>query len=127
MCWIIKSGRKCYSCRQSEHLKYECESRHTSRLPNTRTRWCVICKRSNRETNYCRCRNRQDETKMSKENDDNYYFAFAMKVNRQTPPNSNSGLILVDCGATTHIVNDSTRFETFTENFDPSSHKWNPQ
>ena len=53
----------------------------------------------------------------------NHYFAFKVSVKKEDVDAvyKVNGL-LVDCGATTHIVNDLSRFISFDENFDPKSH-----
>ena len=53
----------------------------------------------------------------------NHYFAFKVSVKKydvDTVHKLNG--MLVDCGATTHIVNDASRFISFDENFDPKCH-----
>ena len=56
----------------------------------------------------------------SEENAKIHSFAFTLKEN-----NSNGGKtsnLLVDTGATSHIINDKSKFVNFDEKFDPSNH-----
>ena len=61
---------------------------------------------------------RKAEEKSSEKNDEH---SFAFRVSDSSGKSVNSNL-LVDSGATSHIINDKSKFVTFDRNFDPNSH-----
>ena len=113
------SSLVCFKCGKPGHKSPECYSKVK--------RWCEICKNHSHDTKWCRKGNdRVNSVGFSKNSSSavsNYYFAFKVSVKKEDVDTvyKVNGL-LVDCGATTHIVNDLSRFISFDENFDPKSH-----
>ena len=127
---------KCYTCGKMGHKSFQypinnkVEEKETYRRPN---RWCENCNSRTHDTNYCRKKNYVKVVTVSdrEETDEvsavNSYSAhsFAFKVNASNTnrlSHISSDSLLVDCGATTHIVTNKSKFVKFDENFEPVSH-----
>ena len=123
-----KPTSKCFSCGGFGHKKYECPNKDTGNQlrPNPyknyqRNRWCTNCNSATHDTAYCR-RNKSSASKFVKTStESDHSFAFSIR-NECSEPSSVAQSLLVDCGATVHIVKDETKFIKFDESFDPSSH-----
>ena len=105
---------KCFRCDKKGHKSSDCWMKAE--------KWCNKCKSKTHNTKDCRAR--RDGVKMAaetgEENAKIHSFAFTLKEN-----NSNGGKtsnLLVDTGATSHIINDKSKFVNFDEKFDPSNH-----
>ena len=112
----------CYICKHTGHKSTEYRFNH-SHSNNRSRRWCDICKNSSHDTSYCR-RLKSNSVKAvvdaKNKEDDSKHFAFTFS---NVPPEVTPVCsLLVDCGATTHIINDESKFVKFDEHFDPSCH-----
>merc|ERR1712051_665489 len=105
----------CFTCQKRGHRSSECRSRSK--------RWCSVCRSITHDTKFCR---KKDSAKFVQnsprlDDDDNHSFAFTLKnekINEEVPDCT----LLVDCGATTHIINDESKFVSFDKDFDPAKH-----
>lgn len=114
---------KCYTCGRIGHKSPECRSKEKK---FRKKRWCENCTSQTHDTKYCR---RKDSAKVAnstgptaKDNESDY---FAFKVNTNGSESKNyvqNDCILVDCGATAHIITDESKFISFDERFDPKDH-----
>lgn len=110
---------KCFKCGKQGHKAYEC-----------RNRWCEICKNRTHDTNYCRSKKKntvktvsdrpRDDYENVGQNKDNDTFAFKVSTHPAHPFKKDT--LLVDSGATTHIVTDRSKFIEFDGNFKPVDH-----
>ena len=87
--------------------------------------WCGYCKTNTHQESICRKKRTQDGARrVAEEPNSNQDQLF--KVNhtkRKKPPdNVNMKDIMVDGGATSHIVNDIGKFKSFDDSFRPESH-----
>ena len=104
----------CFNCKRRGHKASECRS-------GSNRRWCDICKNTTHDTRFCR---KTDSARVLvsgsplHEEDEHYYAFTVTDISGKTPYPS----LLVDCGATTHIINDESKFIQFDDNFDPSCH-----
>ena len=114
---------KCYACKQPGHKADQC--------PHSR-KWCHHCKSKTHNTKECRKKNQEtsDAVKNAqyqpeRDEPEHGQGSFIFKVSNE-PAESNveslKASLLVDCGATTHIVNDKNKFTSFDENFNPEVH-----
>ena len=110
----------CYGCKKPGHKISECRAKK---------RWCEVCKNQTHDTEKCRKKKHaNDATKTvrnSEEKDDsrqneNHSFIFKIGVDLDNVDCVNG--LLVDCGATTHIVHDISKFTRFDEQFNPEHH-----
>ena len=90
-----------------------------------RNRWCNICKNTTHDTNYCRKKSsinnlNSQENKDESFNKEEHNFAFNVVHNNKF--NVNNTNLLVDCGATAHIINDESLFINKNLNFDSEKH-----
>ena len=127
---VGKSGKTgkgkivCYRCGKPGHKVSECHSSN---------RWCDLCRSNSHNTEKCHKKKKKknytnDATKSVRNNfnsdndvhEDNHSFVFKVGVNIANSDIVNG--ILVDCGATTHIVHDISKFTKFDTQFEPEKH-----
>ena len=110
----------CHKCKQVGHIARYCESK--SKL------WCSFCRKSNHTDSTCRSKGKAKKASRDKAHvvttaaDADEQLQFAFKVNTEDRDVSQSFSLLVDCGATAHIINDKSRFINFDESFCPDKH-----
>ena len=102
----------CYSCGTPGHKSSNCDKK--------KGKWCSICKNRSHNTNKCRKKKDTANKSSSLPSNDNHSFAFKASdtLNIETLGNT----FLVDCGATTHIVNDQSCFIDTDPSFRPEDH-----
>ena len=102
----------CYSCGKEGHKKFQCKIKAT----NSNKKYCNNCKMTNHNTNDCR---RINSAKVA--NDEGEASSdFIMKID--TDKKSINDTLLVDCGATSHIIIDKSKFVDFDKDFNPATH-----
>ena len=105
----------CFKCEKKGHKSSECWIKSA--------KWCNKCRTKTHNTKDCRATKRdavkQAITEEEKQDSDEHSFLFTLKDNQGKTEDSN---LLVDTGATSHIINDSSKFASFDNNFDPNSH-----
>ncbi len=114
-----KFDGNCFKCGRKGHKSSECWSKSE--------KWCNNCKNKSHETKNCRKKKDAAKTaagKTTPRENNEHTFAFVSK-----DTNSNSGIpiknnssLLVDTGATSHIINDKSKFVDFDKEFNPSAH-----
>ena len=92
--------------------------------------WCNTCKSHIHNDNTCRKAKPKGKTEKDQANktsdveEREHSFAFQIKaqhgVNKISTGSSNK--LLVDCGATAHIITDESKFSSFDQSFRPESH-----
>ena len=111
----------CYNCGKPGHLSRNCQQQ--------KRMWCSFCKKNNHTDKACRFKNSlktKDKVSQSAESthrNSPEEHSFAFKANSRPSTTSDCGAdLLVDCGATTHILNDMSKFSKFDHTFTPEKH-----
>ena len=107
----------CFECRRKGHKSVECRAK-------TSEKWCSNCRHKTPKTKNCWKKDTAEKaTGEAMPNDDEHTFAIVFKDTNEKSgiDNSNSSL-LVDTGATSHIINDKSKFLDFDQEFNPSAH-----
>jgi len=113
----------CFKCQLPGHIARHCENKPKTRL------WCSHCRSSTHTDKSCRKqkvnKNGQDKVKQVVDRDDPDEQTFVFKVNECMYTDEVKGenkVLLVDCGATSHIITDKSKFTSFDESFRPETH-----
>ena len=130
---------KCYKCGNFGHKSFQCRAKNLtdestpssnsteSGRSNWKKRWCSNCKSDTHNTNYCR-KNKTTASSVrdnSCEDDCNYNFKISVQFDDDKDlfmDNDYSCNMLIDSGATAHILNDESKFVSKYDNFDSSKH-----
>ena len=106
----------CYKCGQKGHMRSKCSQKV----------WCSFCKSNTHAEPLCRKKGKEDGARKvaEKEEDiDDEDHCFMAKTSSERPSaNVKKKGIMVDAGATSHIVNDITKFKSFDSSFQPDTH-----
>lgn len=106
----------CYRCGIKGHKARQC----------TRKVWCSYCRSNTHKESLCKKKGEQDGArkvaeKEQEDDDDHLFMAKHTKTERPADNIKKKG-IMVDGGATSHIVNDVSKFVSFDETFQPETH-----
>ena len=116
--------RECYTCKQVGHISQDC--------PDKPTQWCKLCKTGAHSDKTCRYQKaatsfaKQMKEREEGSDDDSHNFSFFMaKDNEHDDEHGNVDkcmAMIVDSGATAHILTDESNFVSFDEKFKPQKH-----
>ena len=112
---------KCYSCGKPGHKSSECWSKQKKH----EKRWCELCKSSSHDTLKCRKRNKEsrDSAKCAADGTEHTFdILFKAADVDDIEGDHAKGLLLVDCGATAHIIRDESKFVSYDNTFCPQNH-----
>lgn len=108
----------CFACGQQGHKADSCVDKTRNKL------WCSFCKTSTHTDKACRRKSKGSSVKHMNnegENDDTDLQSFVFKVDA-FGEKSHVNSLLVDCGATAHVVTSDSKFTYFDKSFDPEKH-----
>ena len=116
----------CYQRGNPGHIARFCKSNNKNR----RGQWCNACHSSSHSDRACRRKekNKTDKVKQASETledaDKEAEHSFAFEINNYAGESATRkpNAVLVDCGATTHIINDESKFSKFDDKFAPEKH-----
>ena len=119
-----RTNVKCFRCNGLGHKKADC--RVKIEVNQRKSRWCDNCKSPTHDTNYCRRSNSTKSTVSQQtaesSNTDSHNFAFRVSDSHSCYSDVLMENLLVDCGATVHVINDKSKFVKLDGNFNPASH-----
>lgn len=122
----VKSSYRCYKCGQLGHKKFECRAKNETSENKKRRRWCDYCRSSSHDTHYCRKKPKEHNTKcvLVQDEDQEGTVAFRVSVDHESCQYKIDSMnsLLVDTGATTHIITDKSKFCSFDNSFVPDKH-----
>ena len=112
-----KFDGKCFNCGKKGHKSTDCWKKSE--------KWCTNCRSKTHLTKDCR--NNKDAVKtvlheVPDEKCELKTFTFTVKDNNDYEHDKSSSKLMVDSGATSHIINDKSKFVNFDKNFNPSDH-----
>ncbi|XP_039881526.1 uncharacterized protein LOC120729745 [Simochromis diagramma] len=105
----------CFRCGLKGHKARTCQ----------RKQWCSECKSTTHRDSTCRRKRRQDNARKVSEESGSKDYAFRVSSEGaafQSEHGINKKGLMVDTGATSHIVTDITKFRRFDDSFQPKSH-----
>ena len=115
---------ECYICK-GPHIARHCPDRQTDKRPKVKL-FCTFCKRKGHDFDSCRNREKHKANCATagtvppdRPSDDEHSFVFHCQTDVH---HDDHNYLLVDTGATTHIVNDKSLFISFDKSFDKSKH-----
>ena len=115
----------CFTCGKYGHKSFDC--------PEKPERWCKFCKTSTHTDRACYKRKRIDQAKQARETDEKsreeHTFVFAADgrytdddTRKQKGDGCTEVSLLVDSGASSHIVNKEEYFISYDNTFKPEKH-----
>ena len=104
----------CYKCGRKGHKSTECYSKEANK-------WCSTCRNTSHSTRDCR-RKQGDAVKKSADQPAVEEHEFIFTISDQANRNGKRNHLLLDSGATSHIIVDREKFTSFERNFDSSNH-----
>ena len=106
----------CYKCGQRGHIARNCRVKKL---------WCSYHKSTNHTDSTCRRKDKRNDN-VSKlvdtDTHDEEEHSFLFKVDSHFSVTEKTNMLLVDCGATTHIITDESKFVNFDDSFKPEQH-----
>ncbi|RUS90533.1 hypothetical protein EGW08_001710 [Elysia chlorotica] len=137
----VNHKRWCQRCRSNTHDTSFCRKSQpqqpstsvsdarqgeTTQKYGSKQKWCEICRNKSHFTRDCRkvsrLRNVKD-TCISSQCEDSEHFTFCVDQKAEAANHHvNATKLLVDSGASVHIVNDKSKFTKFKENFQSTKH-----
>jgi len=105
----------CYNCGQKGHKARACPSQNHKRP------WCSYCKSSTHKDENCR-RKKRDNVKQAADKEDNDEHTFVFRASDSQFYSVQRKGLMVDTGATSHIITDIEKFKKFDDKFQPEKH-----
>jgi len=108
----------CFACGERGHKSDSYGSKAKNKL------WCNFCKTSTHSDKACRRKPKETTVKhisCDGDNTESHSFTFKFDADCENGELSQVNSLLVDCGATTHVVTDPSKFVRFDKQFNPEN------
>ena len=122
-----RNGRQPRHYEQDKQQKYYRHDKHDD--SRHKGMWCDFCKTNTHFTRVCRNKPKEDSAKTvysTEDYDDHHSYCFklsAVAPNDKFSSNpQNLESLLVDTGASSHIIRDESKFTSFQDEFEPDKH-----
>lgn len=102
----------CYKCGGNGHIARSC----------SRKRWCNICKSNTHNSANCRRNKQRDDVRKAADETGDKEYAFRICDSEESARDVKSKGLMVDAGATSHIITDIAKFKTFESGFQAGTH-----
>lgn len=113
------SSVTCYGCGKRVHFARDCRQKAAAK-------WCSYHKSSTHSDETCRKKNmHKDDAKQSAEKQEGHdeEQTYVFKISQELlPDNIKENGLMVDCGATSHIITEGSKFTRFDKTFNPQQH-----
>lgn len=114
--------------RPAGHIARFCDSKGKGK--NGRGHWCNTCHNSSHSDRICQRKGKSKTDKVKQasdtleDSDEEVENSFTFDTNAHAGGSSTGkpNALLVDCGATTHIINDEAKFSKFDDKFTPEKY-----
>ena len=106
-----------YSCGQPGHKSPQCQSNDKKNPKKESNRWCSHCRSKTHNTEVC---HKKDTAKTVSDDSKDASFTFKVTVDNFNSIRDNS--LLVDTGATPHLLNEKSASLKFDDKFKPEYH-----
>ena len=112
---------KCFKCGRKGHKSVDCFSNKVI------DKWCQRCRNNSHNTKDCR-KGSYDSARVALQrkekrlNNDSSNHSFIFTIKDEESRGEITPNLLLDTGATSHIINDKSKFVDFDSKFDPSTH-----
>lgn len=101
----FKRNIQCFTCKKEGHYANDC---------SIKVKYCTICKRKGHTIQTCR--NKRKDSSINSVTS-NHSFAFSICTENEITHG-----LLVDTGATAHVINDESLFVKYDDSFQPDKH-----
>ena len=116
----IKTNVKCFTCNEPGHKSFQCKFKPKANKRSNK--WCGLCESKSHDYKFCRRRNNANVVTCEDPGTSNDSFVFKITTKEQGTHFVDKSQLLVDCGATVHIVSDKSKFVHFHDNFEKERH-----